>query len=159
VTFCYTIDMKKPLSIYALSFIFIGLFCGAIVGMSEVSNDHVLAEDDVVQQVLPSVSVVTPKSNDIIHSPLEISGKARGTWFFEGSFPIEIIDSNGTNLGTGIAHAEGDWMTEAYVPFDATITFITATSSTHGFILYKKDNPSGLPEHDATIALPVTFSK
>lgn len=151
--------MKKPLSLYALSFLFIGLFCGAIALNNEMLMRQKNSEIAPQKEQVASVVVDMPQAQSTISSPFITNGKARGTWFFEGSFPIEVIDSNGTSLGTGIAHAQGDWMTEAYVPFDATITFITATSTTHGFVLYKKDNPSGMPEHDAVIAVPVIFAQ
>jgi hypothetical protein len=150
--------MKKPLSIYVLSFMFIGLLCGAFAFRSEMKSDHVAVQDTVEQQ-LPSVIIDIPQSDEMLSKSFVTKGKARGTWFFEGSFPIEVIDNNGTLLGNGVAHAQGDWMTKSYVAFDATITFVPATSTTHGFVLYKKDNPSGLPEHDAVIAVPVTFAK
>jgi hypothetical protein len=47
-------------------------------------------------------------------------------------------------------------MTENYVPFAATVTF-TEPATENGFIFLKKDNPSGLPENDASIAIPITF--
>ena len=36
-----------------------------------------------------------------------IEGKARGNWFFEASFPIELRDNTGALLATAIAQAEG----------------------------------------------------
>lgn len=92
----------------------------------------------------------------VVKSPMEITGEARGTWYFEASFPIKIYDVNGTLLGTAIAQAEGDWMTEDFVPFRTTLTFVSATT-TIGKIVFRKDNPSGLPENDAEFNIPVKF--
>lgn len=91
-----------------------------------------------------------------IKSPMEITGEARGTWYFEASFPIKIYDANGTLLGTAIAQAESDWMTENFVPFRTTLIFSTPTTTT-GQLIFRKDNPSGLPEHDAEFKIPVKF--
>ncbi len=91
-----------------------------------------------------------------VTSPLTIFGQARGTWFFEASFPITIVDQNGAVLAITIAEAQGDWMTENFVPFKATV-FFTVTTTQPGEIIFRKDNPSGLPEHDREWRLPVTL--
>ena len=48
---------------------------------------------------------VSVKSNQIIAGPFQISGKARGSWFFEASFPIKLVDENNNVLATTIAQA------------------------------------------------------
>ncbi len=101
----------------------------------------------------------TPIRDRVITSPVTIIGDARGTWFFEASFPITIVDWNGLIIGQGIAHAQSDWMTEEFVPFTATVEFTVATDTPYrrGAIILKKDNPSGLPEHDDALEIPVKF--
>lgn len=107
------------------------------------------------------VEVDNLKAGEKIESPVTIKGKARGTWFFEASFPVFVVDWNGKIIGQGIAKAEGDWMTEDYVPFTAEITFdksqISGSYSHKGLIILKKDNPSGLPEHDDAFEFPIYF--
>src|SRR3989344_9387811 len=61
-----------------------------------------------------NVRVVTPRPNDIARSPLTVEGEAR-LWYFEASFPIRVLDGDGTELGVGIAQAQGDWMTVNFV--------------------------------------------
>ncbi|MDO8556968.1 MAG: Gmad2 immunoglobulin-like domain-containing protein [Candidatus Jorgensenbacteria bacterium] len=102
------------------------------------------------------VVVFNPTPNAVISSPILISGQARGFWFFEASFPVKLLDGRGTLLAIGIAQADGDWMTEDLVPFNAKIEF-TMPSSTKGVLVFKKDNPSGLPQNDAEIRVPVRF--
>lgn len=104
------------------------------------------------------IVVTSPVQNEAIQSPVTITGKARGFWFFEGSFPIKIVDANGKTLGSGIAQAEEDWMTENFVSFKATVNF-SSPSTERGKIVLEKDNPSGLPEHDDKLELPIAFSK
>lgn len=94
-------------------------------------------------------------ANSIVSTPLTIKGQARGVWFFEGSFPVEIIGTNGAVLGKGIAEAEGEWMTEQFVPFVAKVQF--SPQGDEGMIRLKKDNPSGLPEHDDVLIVPIRF--
>lgn len=105
---------------------------------------------------IDSVTMDFPKSGSIIKSPVTITGKALGIWYFEASFPVEITDANGNVLGQFHAEAQSDWMTIEAVPFTATVTFKNSPTDT-GFIVLKKDNPSGLPEHDASVRFPVRF--
>jgi hypothetical protein len=87
---------------------------------------------------------------------LKVSGEARGFWFFEASFPVSLVDEKGKSLGEKFATADGDWMTEKYVPFSGEINFTVATD-TLGFVVFRKDNPSGDPERDAEVRVPVVF--
>lgn len=103
------------------------------------------------------MEVTNPAIQSTVSSPLTVTGKARGNWFFEASFPVLVTDSQGALVGTGVAQAEGEWMTEELVPFKAEITFTKPSSSPIGFVILKKDNPSGLPENDKQEKFEVTF--
>jgi glucose/arabinose dehydrogenase len=96
------------------------------------------------------------KENQQISSPVKISGQALGTWFFEGSFPVSLMDGNFKELTTGIAQAKGNWMAESFVPFEVELTF-NKPATADGWLVFKKDNPSGLPENDAEYHLPIKF--
>ncbi len=102
------------------------------------------------------VSNVT--ANQIITSPLTITGTARGTWYFEASFPVELIDGNGKQLAIKAAQAQGEWMTEDFVPFSVTLSFLQPTTATGTLILHK-DNPSGDAIRDDSLRIPVRFSQ
>jgi hypothetical protein len=102
------------------------------------------------------IKVNNPRPNQKITSPLVISGEARGNWFFEASFPVELYDGNNNLLGTGNAQAQGDWMTVNFVPFSLSISF-TQPQTPNGLLILKKDNPSGLPEYDDQLEVPVFF--
>jgi hypothetical protein len=95
-------------------------------------------------------------ANQLIGSPLEITGWARGGWFFEGSFPVKLITDAGHLIVASPAMAESDWMTPEPVPFSVTLNF-SAPTATKGFIIFKNDNPSGLPELDEEIKVPIRF--
>lgn len=103
------------------------------------------------------IEVTGPAQNTQITSPLTITGRARGPWYFEASFPIELQDNNGAPIATTTGQAQGDWMTENWVPFTATLTFPTQPAGSLGKIVLKKDNPSGEPQNDASIVVPVQF--
>lgn len=96
-------------------------------------------------------------NNGTIASPLTITGRARGTWYFEASFPIEIKNASGTVIAQGPAKAQGDWMTQEFVPFKITLTFPAQAKGSKGTVVLHNDNPSGLPENDKKLEIPVTF--
>ena len=103
------------------------------------------------------IRVSTPRPNQIISSPLIIEGEARGNWFFEASFPVVLTDWDGLIIAQGVATAKGDWMTTDFVPFTATLTFKNPTYKNNGALILKKDNPSGLPQNDNALEIPIIF--
>lgn len=104
----------------------------------------------------PEVVLDSPKYGDLIKSPLGITGKARGTWFFEANLPVVLKDENGKVLAQQGLQAIGDWMTTNYVPFAGTLPFDPGTAQ-YGVLIISKDNPSGNPDFDASYAVPVRF--
>lgn len=102
------------------------------------------------------IQVALPFPNAVVGKEFSVIGKARGVWFFEASFPIDVIDKDGKLLAQGFAQAQGEWMTEDFVPFKGDIkvpeTYIGAAT-----LILRKDNPSALPEHDASISFPITI--
>lgn len=102
------------------------------------------------------IRVDAPVSGELIASPLLISGQARGYWYFEGSFPVRLVDESGSLIAQGIIVAADEWMTEEMVPFEGILEF-TAPTTSRGTLVLMKDNPSGLPEHDAAVEIPVRF--
>ena len=98
------------------------------------------------------------KPNTVVQSPLMVTGAARGTWYFEASFPIKLLDSNGTILAVTPAQAQDEWMTTEFVPFSVKLTFATPTTTT-GTLVLEKDNPSGLPQYDNALSIPIRFQQ
>ncbi len=96
------------------------------------------------------------KPGDAVTSPLTVTGKAKG-WYFEATFPVQLLDANGAVLASGPAQAQSEWTTPDFVPFKITLTFAPPTTAT-GTLVFRKDNPSGLPEHDDEMRLPVRFT-
>jgi hypothetical protein len=111
------------------------------------------------------IRLESPLPGGEIESPLVIRGEARGYWFFEASFPIVLTNWDGLIIAESFATAEGEWMTEEFVPFEATLEFISPTEGIstvpdflkRGFLILEKDNPSGLPEHDDALEIPIFF--
>lgn len=102
------------------------------------------------------IVVDVPVAGATITSPLIVRGSARGSWYFEASFPVRLRDANGVEMAVTHAEAQGDWMTNDPVPFEAVLKFEKSTTKT-GVLIFEKDNPSGLPEYAAQIEIPVVF--
>lgn len=100
------------------------------------------------------IVVNLPQANKVVESPLILTGKARGSWFFEASAPVRLLDNNGNELAAGIIQASGEWMTTDYVPFTGELKFSYNTTS-EGTLVFNKDNPSGLPQNDKEFKVPV----
>ena len=83
---------------------------------------------------------------------------------FEASFPVILTNWDGLIIAEGYATAEDSWMTEDFVPFVATIEFVSPYQEgdedfmSRGTLILKKDNPSGLPENDDALELPILFA-
>ncbi|MDP3882720.1 MAG: GerMN domain-containing protein [Candidatus Staskawiczbacteria bacterium] len=103
------------------------------------------------------VKVSSVKSGDTISNPLIVEGEAGGGWFFEASFPIKITDENGNVLGVSYVQAQSNWMTEDFVSFKGEVSYVSEAGG-NGFLVLMKDNPSGLPENDKEIKIPVILS-
>jgi len=109
------------------------------------------------------IRVDNPRPNSIIQRTLEITGQARGYWFFEADFPVILTDWDGRIIAETIATAQSDWMVEDFVPFIASLEFEKPYSDgspdfmKRGTIIFQKDNPSGLSEHDDALEFTIFF--
>lgn len=102
------------------------------------------------------IVIDAPIANATVVSPLTITGKARGNWYFEASFPVRLEDTLGNILATAPAQAQGEWMTTDFVPFEVALTFKRPFTE-FGELILKNDNPSGDPMNDKEIRVPVRF--
>ena len=98
-----------------------------------------------------------PRPNAAISSPLTITGRARGNWFFEAGFPVVLVDWDGLIIAEGSAEAQTDWMTEDFVPFEAKLEFENPGVYNNGALILQRSNPSDLPENDDALEIPVKF--
>ena len=153
--------MKKiviPIVIIVIFILFALIFDWGRTTQSSIDFNN-LATTSTIKQLASNLDmpilVKNIKDNQGVTSPIHIEGKARGNWFFEATFPIELVDTDGNMLASVIARAESDWMTTDYVNFTADIEYNKSTTTSHALIILKNDNPSGLPEFDQSIFIPV----
>ncbi|MAQ59537.1 hypothetical protein CL638_02415 [bacterium] len=174
--------MKGFAIIAIVTLLFIGIFLFFENSTRVVTPDNPSVEiptattSDMADQESPAVpnSNYEPKPDlivvenlnpgETITSPVTITGKARGYWFFEATFPIIITRYDGEMIAQGYATAEGDWMTEDFVPFTATVEYVSPYSAggmefeQKGSIILEKQNASGLPENADSLVFPITFA-
>lgn len=100
-----------------------------------------------------TVVIDAPKPGATVGTSFTVVGKARG-WYFEGSFPLRVLSEQGSLLKEMPVQADGDWMTSEFVPFSETVTLPPGTKGKVMLELHN-DNPSGLPENDASITIPL----
>lgn len=153
--------MNKKINIIILlaSLFIVGGWSYLIVSYLNRDTDQIININTEPEEQTELIYLETPTPNETISSPLTILGQARGFWFFEASFPVKIYDDNNKLLGVAIAQsiaADGNWMTENFVPFKAELNFNYSTS-TNGFLVLERDNPSGLPENYDELRVPVKF--
>lgn len=110
----------------------------------------------LTQPLSARVVVTSPKANSTVGNTFVVSGAAPGPWYFEASFPIKIVDKENNFIGQGIAQAQGEWMTTDQVTFTATIT-LNGTYSGPATVVLLRDNPSGMPENDDSVSVPVVI--
>ena len=109
-------------------------------------------------QSLADIEVFTPKPNDIVSSPLKITGIIRGNgWFgFEGQVgTITLFDDKNNILVHTYLGATTEWTTLP-TNFEANLNFIPSGSAT-GFMVFHNENASGEPTRDKIFVLPIKF--
>jgi len=76
-----------------------------------------------------------------------------------------LTDWDGRIIAQWYATAQDEWMTTDFVPFEGELEFSNPSFpgaeeghfSRRGFLIFQKDNPSGLPEHDDALEIPIWF--
>ena len=101
------------------------------------------------------VTVTTPQPGATVGRTFTVAGTAPGAWFFEAQFPIQVRDATDDTIASNPAQAQGDWETSGLVTFTDTITIDSSYTGPATLILLR-DNPSGLPQNDDSVTIPIT---
>lgn len=101
------------------------------------------------------IVITAPKPGARVPGSFMVSGRARGNWFFEASFPVDVYDSEGNLLLQTFMQADGEWMTTEFVSFSDTV--VVPDYVGEAILILRKDNPSDLPENDGSVTLPITI--
>jgi hypothetical protein len=128
---------------------------------NETTTNIAIKKDisDMIKNISPKIDeeIACPTEGKDIICSIKISGEARGTWFFEASAPVKILDATDKELATGYVTAKGDWMTEDFIPFVGEIIFKKPNDSKVVLVL-QNDNPSGNIENQLEIKIPLTLA-
>ncbi|MFA6410624.1 MAG: DUF333 domain-containing protein [Candidatus Buchananbacteria bacterium] len=112
-------------------------------------------------QIGNKIIVIQPNLNQEFSFPLEITGQAKGSWFFEASFPIKLLDEKNQVIAQTVATAQGDWMTQNFVDFKAILvgSILSQAGQIPVTLVLERDNPSGLPQNDEKISIPLILNQ
>ncbi|HRU20861.1 MAG TPA: DUF3298 domain-containing protein [Candidatus Paceibacterota bacterium] len=100
------------------------------------------------------------KENDIISSPLIITGSVAGQGWtgYEGQTGrVDLLDEAGNLLASSSLSALTNWM-ELPIKFSATLTFIIPKDSSRGRLVFYNENPSDKEENNKVFTLPIIFN-
>lgn len=168
---------------YILSFLLLAVLVGLGIFYYQKNSaleDELVEEEQIVEENIDNddategeiISYVPLEASDLIKitnpvpgqqgltSPLVITGEARGNWFFEATAPVILTDWNGLIIAEGYIEADGEWMTEDFVPFTGILTFNQTDIpdfNNRGHLILQKSNASGLPEHDMAAEMVIFF--
>ena len=104
------------------------------------------------------IRVESPDAGATISSTVTMNGEARGNWYFEAEFTVDLIQ-DGETLATGIVKAQEEWMTEDFVEFSATLDIPDGAASGKAELVFRNSNPSEKPELDKSYRLPVKVER
>ncbi|PIR94510.1 hypothetical protein COT97_01020 [Candidatus Falkowbacteria bacterium CG10_big_fil_rev_8_21_14_0_10_39_11] len=109
------------------------------------ATDPTSTPDEPVVTVPSDLIIIdTPKFQDTVSNPIQFSGQARGSFYFEGDFPVRLQTPGGDVIATGVASAQGDWMTDDFVPFSGEIVFNHSDIvDSRMNLVFERNNPSG----------------
>ena len=127
-----------------------------IIQPGEVKVDTPLSP--LQKPVSELIRVQSPIEGEIITSPFKVTGEAVGFWYFEADFPVRLYDDKDSLLATSIAMAQGEWMTENFVPFETELVFKVPKGSKSGKLVFERSNPSDMREHDRSLTIPIKFN-
>lgn len=96
------------------------------------------------------------KDGDTVEVTYKIEGSALGSWYYEGVFPARVLNQQGEAIGTVMANASSDWMTEGMVPFTCVLD-VDLEQESIVVIRFDKGNPSGLPDNEDSAKITVTL--
>lgn len=107
------------------------------LGGGEEDGDAGLEEESM------ALTLDMPVEGADVASPLTFSGSASGLWYFEGDFPVRLVDGSGVLIAESYASAQSNWMTEEQVAFQGQIEF-DVSEATEATLILQEDDPSGM---------------
>ena len=92
--------------------------------------------------------------NSKVQGVVSYRGIIKGGYFFEANIRVAVADKDGKVIKQSNAMATTDWMTAGPVSFEGNIDF-SGLPKGEAYIKIENDNPSGLPQNDKSVSVPV----
>ncbi len=128
------------------------------VVLSPHKVNNILPQNNNEPSINSGLEVFSPKPNDVVSSPLKITGVVKGDGWtgFEGQVGrVTLQDSTGKELASAPLTATTEW-TQLPTHFEANVTF-NKGQATSGKLIFHNENASGDPKKEKTFIIPVTF--
>jgi len=107
------------------------------------SAETTLATAPTAVPVTDVASVTAPAANATVTSPLHVTGVAPANWYFENSFPVQLVDAQGNTIAEAPATPRVNWMENTEPKeFAATLTFSATGPAT---LVLQEDNSGDRP--------------
>lgn len=134
----------------------ITLIIGAVLVLAACSPQPVSEAPEaaaVEEATAELATVTTPASGARVTSPLQVSGVAPASWFFENQFPVRLIGANGEEIAFAPAHPRVSWTDPGPKEFDAELTFSATGPAT---LVLEEDMP-GERNEPRQVRIPVVL--
>ena len=119
------------------------------------------------KQTETSLPVISGNKDDLVSFSIlpgqkvsgvvKITGSIKNNYFFEGNILVNILASDKKLLKAGHGTATTPWMTSGPVSFETSLDFSSLPQGI-AYIEIHNDNPSGLPQNDKSILVPVVIN-
>ncbi len=119
-------------------------------------QDDIKTGGDVLSEKGQKLYLDNIKSGDTVDIGYEVKGEVLGSWFFEGSFPVRVLNIQGEVVSSLVASTSDDWMKETTVPFSIVINFPLEQEGAY-VLQFEKSNPSGLDENSDIAKVAITI--
>ena len=97
------------------------------------------------EQITAVLATLSAKDGDVLNA----------LWKHINKYWTDEVDADGNVIAGSFATAEGDWMTTEFVSFKSEMIDLPSAYIGPATLVLKKDNPSGLPENDASLSIPI----
>jgi len=119
-------------------------------------EEDVYSGGDVLSEKGQKLYLSNIKTGDTVKMGYEVKGQAPGNWYFEGTFPVRVLNIEGEVISSLSALAKGDWMNEDTVSFSLILDFPLEQEAV--FVLqFEKSNPSGLDDNSDSALVSISI--
>src|SRR3989344_9467837 len=152
--------MNRPfLTFSTIIFVVVLLFAGYYNLSYFVKSDPQSLGDVLIDEDNSGIRIDAPKENDVVSSPLKISGSVNGNGWtgFEAQVgTVKLQDSNGKELALGLLMATAEEWMQLPTYFETTLVFDIGKAKSGRLVLHN-ENASGDPERDKVFIMPIKF--